>query len=128
MIWCIWISIAVLAVPTFFMFCVQTWISYIAIINLWEQREHLDTWVKVLIYPRGWLGVLQDIHLNLWFSIICLDPPHELFLTQRLSRYLKEYGRAPVALHGVEKWRFDVAVYICHNLLDPFAPNGKHCE
>jgi hypothetical protein len=63
------------------------------------------------------IGVPLDIFLNLISSVIMLDIPKEVTLSQKLSR-----------LNDTGGWRGDVARWICAELLDPFDPRGYHCK
>lgn len=97
------------------------WILYVYVMGVY--RAHLDKRlygiVKILSYPTIFFAFIIDIFANIVIaSFLFIDKPHEWLVTTRLIRYKNgDYG-----------WRTRVAHYICHNLLDPFDPSGKHCE
>lgn len=94
-----------------------TWIYYVAIIHLKEVRDTLNMPSKFMAYLGLAVGFPLDVFLNLIFSILVLDLPREVTLTRHLSRLKKTNG-----------WRGKVAMWICGELLDPYAQGGKHCS
>jgi len=51
--------------------------------------------------------------------VFFLELPREFTVTHRLRRYMTFPMR--------RTWRGAAAVWVCHNLLDIFDPDGKHC-
>jgi len=96
------------------------WALYVLIMGLY--RAHLEKRLTTTTYLLGapWLaiGYAVDVLVNLTAaSLIFLEPPFELLVTDRLQRHAH-------ALHG---WRHRLAVWICTRVLDPFDPTGTHC-
>jgi len=94
---------------------------YIAAINIYEDWSSIALWLKLLVWPipAVMLG-LFDIPFNLTFAtVIFLDLPQEWTLTSRLTRY-KSLSTGP----GLRK---DIAVTLCADALNPFAPSKRHC-
>lgn len=72
-----------------------------------------------LAIPIILFGYLLDITINaLVLSVVMLELPHELLVTQRLSRHL----------HDSTGWRFHFARWIGDHLLDQFDPTGRHLQ
>lgn len=71
----------------------------------------------VLGTPLIIAGVILDALVNIVvMTIVLLDRPREWLVTARLKRHC-----------GQPTWRGKVSKWICHNLLDAFDPDGKHC-
>lgn len=97
--------------------CSVTWIYYVAIIRLYHERARLRTPAYVMAVLGVIVGLPLDIFLNLVFSVVALDVPREVTLSQHLSRLNNNGG-----------WRGDISRWICAELLDPFDPKGYHCK
>lgn len=96
---------------------------YVVVTGLY--RAHLDkTLTKagyILGYPLLILAGLVDVIAQFTiFTIVFVEPPQELLVTDRLRRYL-------LAGEDVYGWRHRAAKYICGKLLDYFDPRGGHC-
>lgn len=94
------------------------WIFYLAIMNLRRVRilGKLSKVVSVFAIPLLAIGFLSDVAINLVIcSVVFLDPPRELTVSARLSRYLPQPG-----------WRSIAAHWIATHLLDPFDPSESH--
>ena len=90
---------------------------YIAAINLYYDWHDLPMWLKIAASPIMAVMVTVDTIMNLsLFTIIFLDLPHELMVTQRLERYRTQSG-----------WRNHIATLICTEALNPFDPTRHHC-
>ena len=100
-----------------FVLCSVTWIYYVAIIRLYREKDNLNNVAYFMTAFGALIGVPLDILLNLISSVILLDVPKEVTLSQKLSR-----------LNDTGGWRGDVARWICAELLDPFDPRGFHCK
>lgn len=95
-----------------------TWASYLAVMNLMQNKAKLTTAGKCFAYPLAALGVTLDFAVNMFIgTILFLEIPHELLFTARLQRQI-ESGRP---------WRANIAHWLCVNLLDPFDVRGYHC-
>jgi hypothetical protein len=93
------------------------WILYLAVMNLKRVRNLglLHPVVKFLGYPILAVGIFLDVFLNIFvLTVLFLDPPKDLTISGRLSRYLKN-----------PSWRTKVAKPFEY-LLDPFDPDGDH--
>lgn len=102
----------------------MTWILYLAIMNLMENRAELNWVAWILVAPTLLLGLVFDVLLNLIVgSILFVELPQyqnkEWLFTGRVSRH--KY------LAPADSWRERIAFFICGKLLDPFAPGDKHC-
>lgn len=99
------------------------WVQYLAVMRLQEVRDagklpdEAMPFAKTVLY----VGLLWDCFYNLtWASIIFLDLPRELLVTQRLERYRYSDGVAP--------WRIRLTEWFSRVLLDPFDPSGLHVK
>jgi hypothetical protein len=73
----------------------------------------------VMAWPIVAVAFTIDVLANITIaSLIFLDPPEELLVTNRLQRYMAG---------DTESWRYKIASYICDHILDIFDPNGNHC-
>jgi len=98
---------------------VVTWVLYLAVMNLRRNRDKLTPAAKVIAYPVAFIGVLVDAVFNIILgTLFFLELPKEWLFTHRLERHIKESL-------GYRK-RF--ARWFCVNLLDPFDPDGVHCD
>ena len=96
-----------------------TWVGYLAVMNLMENRAKLTLATKLFAYPLAAAGLVLDAVSNLLIgTVLFLEPPHEILLTKRLQRQI-ETGRP---------WRANLAHWLCSNLLDPFDSRGYHCQ
>lgn len=97
------------------------WVLYLAICNLYQAKK-AGTIQKVALflgYPLLILGVLLDIAVNITImSVLFLERPRELLVTQRLTRHIAK-GTG---------WRKKLAYWICSSLLNAFDPSGNHCD
>jgi hypothetical protein len=92
---------------------------YLAAINVWENRHDVDWWVLLLAAPALFWMVLFDVVMNLTvFTVLMLDPPRELLVTQRMKRYRALMNNS---------WRKRFAAGLCTNVLNPFDPTKHHC-
>lgn len=98
-----------------------TWIQYLAVMNLQRARD-AGTLSRVAYYlgqPVLYAGLLCDFVVNSVFaSLLFLAVPREFLVTQRLTRYA----------NGPDGWRKRLALWLAHNLLDPFDPSGQHVK
>lgn len=97
------------------------WLFYLAAMNLIRAKEtgKLTKASAVFGYPLVAVAGVIDAIVN-WtvMTVLLLELPREFLVTARLKRHIKSEQRT---------WRFYVARYICHNLLDAFDPSGSHC-
>lgn len=97
------------------------WLFYLAVTNLYRAKKAgtISTPALVMGYPILIAGALLDLLVNVAImSIIFMEPPRELLVTQRLCRHIKDSSG----------WRGQLAYWICHNLLNAFDPSGDHCD
>lgn len=105
--------LAIVFVSTFF-----TWGMYLSVMNLMEEKEKLTLTTKCFAYPMAVIGLLADFIYNITVgTIMFMELPKDWLLTMRLDRHLDD-----------KSWRGDVARWACIQFLDPFAPNGRHCN
>lgn len=103
-----------------FLFLYLTWGVYVLVMNLIRTRDVLTWQCKVFAYPIAVVGILMDVALNVFVgTALFLELPNirQLLFTARLDKHL-----------AATSWRGGIAQWICHNLLDPFDPSGKHCK
>lgn len=96
------------------------WGFFVLVMGLY--RAHLDKRLTVYTYilsaPFLLVGYALDIFANLVIAtIIFMELPKELLVTDRLTRYNG----------GTYGWRSNVAKFVCEELLDVFDPSGMHC-
>lgn len=104
----------------FTVFCyvliLMTWLFYLAAMNLIKIKDDLSGIAKFNGYILIAIGLVLDVLLNVIVgSLLFLELPRELLLTDRLQRHKKK----------PDHWRYKIAHFICHNLLNPFDPD--HC-
>lgn len=96
------------------------WFFYLAVMNLARARDNgtLTKPALILGTPLFIIGYALDIAVNiLVMTILFLELPKEWTVTGRVKRHI---------YHG-SGWREKVAGWFCHNLLNAFDPDGKHC-
>ena len=96
------------------------WGLYVLVMGLYRAKlqGRLTTEAYIMGWPYYALGYVVDIVANLTiFTLIMLELPRETLVTSRLKRHMKTGAG----------WRYEVAKYICDNLLDPLDPHGDHC-
>lgn len=95
-----------------------TWVHFLAVMNLSRNRNKLTKFARFWAYSILAVGYPLDILFNLVFgTIFLLEPPKELLFTARCNRLIEE-----------DTWRGNMARWFCRNMLDPFDPNGTHCD
>lgn len=96
------------------------WIFYLAVMNLKRARDNKTLTKPALMfgYPILLVGYVADILLNVSVcSLLFLEIPKEFTVTARVQRHL----------YTGSGWREKLAGWFCHNLLNAFDPDGKHC-
>ena len=94
------------------------WVLYLAVMNLKRVRDDgklskLALWLGT---PVLFVGYVLDAILNIVvMTVILLEWPRELTVSERLKRHNKDAGG----------WRKAVALWF-EPLLDPFDPSGDH--
>jgi len=97
------------------------WVLYLAVMNLQRARDAgtLGRAAYCLGLPLLYLGLLVDFLVNvLPVSVLFLELPREMLVTQRLTRHAND----------VDGWRKRLAIWFAYNLLDTFDPSGKHVK
>lgn len=80
----------------------------------------LTTAAKIFGYPWLAIFIVVDALLNYTLcTIIFLELPDRWLTTGRLEKY---------KYHFQNTWRGKMASWICINLLDCLAPDGRHCQ
>ena len=101
-----------------YLLCLVSWILYLAVMKLKEQRKNMRWFAKANAILLLAVAYPIDVLLNAMVgSLIFLEPPRELVLTSRLKRH-------KAANFG---WRAVLANWICERLLNQFDPDGRHC-
>lgn len=94
------------------------WLFYLAVMNLKRVKDagKLTKPALILGYPILIIGYVLDFLSNiLVMTVLLLELPRELLVTQRLKRH-----------KDLLTWRGKVARWFGDNLLDQFDPDGKH--
>lgn len=100
----------------FLMLC---WVLYLAVMNLSAHKDFMGPVAKVHAYALLIIAYPVDFLLNVVIgTVLFLDRPRDMLFTGRLKRYHTT---------AAGTWRDAIATWICRNLLDPFAPDGRHC-
>ncbi|MFZ2541922.1 MAG: hypothetical protein WAW75_09155 [Gallionella sp.] len=99
-----------------------TWVFYLAVMNLSENREEISWPVKVLFaWPVVLIGYIADICLAAIISVpaflVAADIPKEFLFTSKMNRWQSMSGGI---LHRTARW-------FCREMLNKFAPNNIHC-
>lgn len=122
-----------------FLFMYATWAFYLAVMNLIRVKKEMPLIAKLFAYPLAFAGIILDLLLNIVIgSILFVQVPNlrHLLFTARLQEHLDnmdtyydawDRGERP-SVSRLDLWRWDVAVWICKNLLDPFDSRGFHCR
>lgn len=80
----------------------------------------------MLLAPWLVAGVLSNWLFNILIaSVVALDPPQELYTTNRLSRYRESGGRGLVNPALLRRWRVRLSDFVCREWLNPF--DEGHC-
>lgn len=98
-------------------FVVTTWCYYVTVVMVYRGWKTFRWPARVMAVLAAIPGIPMDVALNVVASILLLDIPLEVTLSQKLSR-----------LNDTGGWRGDVARWVCAELLDPFDPRGRHCK
>jgi hypothetical protein len=100
---------------------VMTWVFYLAAMNLMPHLKTMHPIARAHAYAVVVIALALDVVINVIVgTVLFLDPPRELLLTNRLKRYQLD------ARWG-GTWRASLAFWLCTHLLDQFDPNGDHC-
>ena len=94
------------------------WIFFLAVMNLKRAKEAglLSRTALVFGMPVVWVGYMLDFTCNMTLmSMLFLEPPQELLVTDRLKRHHQESAG----------WRLRIALWFEPNL-DPYDPSGDH--
>ena len=97
------------------------WLFYLAVMSLYRAQlaGTLSKVALVLGYPILIFGLVLDLIVNVFVaSVVMLDLPRELTVSEKMSRLIK--SKSP--------WRRTGACWFCEKFLDVFDPTGKHCK
>ena len=98
------------------------WYAYILVMGIYRAHlsKRLGRFATIMALPAVVVGYALDIAANLTIAtVFFLELPCEFTVTHRLRRYMQ---------YPMQRtWRGVAAVWVCHNLLDVFDPDGKHC-
>jgi len=113
--------ITLLIAAGLYLFMVECWFSYIAVMRLKAMRDdgtlgRLGRFAKVSAYTGLGLALVKDAILVLIFSVLLWTLPREFTLTAMLKRLKAGGGRRGAA-----------AAWLCDRLLNQFDPSGPHC-
>jgi hypothetical protein len=106
-------------VPGAFAASYVTWVMYLAVMTL-ERSRNANALPKPAYYlglPLLYVGLVVDFLLNVTVaSVLFIEIPHEWTVSARTKRHFFEPSG----------WRHAIAVWLAHNLLNPFDPAGAH--
>ena len=97
------------------------WLFYLAVMSLYRAQLNgqLSKLALYLGYPLLAVGLVLDLVVNIFVaSVVMLDFPRELTVSEKMSRLIKSNS----------KWRRTGACWFCEKFLDVFDPNGPHCK
>lgn len=98
-----------------------TWVFYLAVMNLSENRSEISWPVKIIFaWPVLVGGYVADIVFAMLASLLALslgDLPHEVLFTSKMNRW-----------QGYNGVRRSIADWFCREMLNKFAPNNHHCR
>lgn len=99
------------------------WLFYILIMGLYRAHlaNQLTIYAKVMAFPVVVIGFLIDWIANWTIApIVFYEFPKtwKELVTDRLVRYIVEETG----------YKYNIANWLCTNLLDYFDPRGKHCD
>ena len=105
------------------------WIGYLLVMAAYKRRV-AGTLTGGLLYGAYALAAvvgLLDVFYNLTIgNVVFWSAPRGMTLSPRTWTFT---ARCQYWLRKKDgSLRFRLAYAICHYLLDPFAPNGRHCE
>lgn len=115
----------------FIIFFVVLWLTYANLMIIYHKFYHkMPKGIRnILLYGLGVPFIIADVIFNIIYgSILFLELPnfkntHFKFMptfTERCSRHLhNEWERQD------KSWRYRIAYFLCHYLLEPWDPN--HC-
>lgn len=99
------------------LFSLVFWILFVSIMTLYKRRKQLIA--GFLFYTLLPIGFMIDVVYNVTLgSLIFWELPHELTLSQRMTRHIKED----------DGWRKKVATWICSKLVEPWDYNHCHLQ
>lgn len=95
-------------------------IEYLVIMKLWliVKGHWYEKPFKIIF---GIIFIPQDILVNVFCTVLFLDPPKHLLVTDRMQRYINTYGASSrFGIHAgwLYDWRFQFAGWLC-GLLNP---------
>jgi hypothetical protein len=113
--------IALAIVVGVYLFLVECWFSYIAVMRLKQMRNdgtlsQLGRFALMSAYTGLGIALVKDAILVLIFSLILWTLPREFTLTAMLKRLQTQGGRRATA-----------AAWLCKSLLNQFDLSGPHC-
>lgn len=95
-----------------------TWVLYLAIMNLAQNRHELTSFSRAIAYPVLAVGIVFDVAFNLIVgTVVFVELPMQFLFTDRCKKHIDKLT-----------WRGDMARWLCRNLLDPFDASGSHCR
>lgn len=97
------------------------WVFYLAVMCLWRAHKQgaISKPAIVPAYLTLAIGAVLDCLVNITvMSILFLEPPRQLLVTQRLQYHIRN-GKG---------WRKALAYWVCRNYLNAFDPTGDHCD
>ena len=96
------------------------WVFFVLVMGFY--RAHLLKKMNKLTWALGSpfiiFGIIADIFSNIVIApFVFFDLPREPTVTGRLKRYHRQGSG----------WRYQIANFVCQNMLDIFDPTGDHC-
>lgn len=109
---------ALLAAVGFYVAFLITWLLYLAIMNLADQRAVMHPFVRFNAYLLLAIGYPVDAVFNVLASLVLFQRPPKAWL---FTGTLKWWVGSDDARRS--RW----AALLCTHLLNPFDPKGRHC-
>ena len=96
------------------------WAMYVLVMGIYRAHlaKRMTPVTLALSLPFVALGYVMAVLANITIaSVVFVEPPQEILVTDRLKRHIN---------HGTG-WRQALASYVCDHMLDMFDPSGNHC-
>jgi len=103
-------------VGAIFLFFMQLWMHYLAVMNLKRHEAILTIPAKIVGYPILGVGYVLDFIWNIISSIFFLEPPRSWLFTGRVQYHIAS-----------DTWKGIQARWWCRHFIDSFDPDGSHC-
>ena len=99
------------------------WCFFYVLFNVWADQTKAKSYSFIYMIV-GSVGIVIDVYVNLWASVIFWDPPEieRMLLSARMDVILKE-AKTKTRLQRYRLW---LATQIVGRFLQPFDLTGQH--